>query len=90
MKITLVYLPHEADHVIWCQIEVKDDQMIENVLSNFYAIGLALYEYDGIGTGGRVTGKYLSEGPLEDGKWYMIFSKNSKRTETTIKKHKKK
>ena len=85
----LVYLPRDYDHIIKYHLETNDDARIEDILSDFYASGLAPYEYDGIGTGGKVTDVYRNEGSLEDGKWYMILSNNHHRTKVIMKRGKK-
>ena len=73
--ITLVYLPHDEEKVCTKKIQLPRSTQIQDLPKVFCAKSLALWQWDGIGSGGMVTGNYLSQGPLEDGKWYMHFWK---------------
>lgn len=84
MKITLVDLPSDAMSVVSQEIDLKDGATVKDVPATFCAKALAPYCFDGIGTGGQVTGLYEKNLRFEDGKSYMILSSNRRRTEAAM------
>jgi putative lipase involved disintegration of autophagic bodies len=56
------------------EISMPEGTDISDICAKFNIGEVAEFEYDGVGSGGHVIGKYAKNGKLKDGSFYDIFN----------------